>query len=496
MINTLFLPELREMLAANNHKELSEFCVALHASRTAEFMAGLTSEEISQVFKHTDPDTRSEILAYFDRAKQVEVVTELEREASAQLVELLPPDDRVDLLQEVDDEVRDELIALMPPDVRRDILRLDQYPEDTAGAMMTTDVTKFSEGTTVREAMAALTEKAEDFETIYYIYVVDDENHLRGLVSARQLLTGIGKPNLKLGELMQTDLVAAHVMDDQEEVANKVARMDVLAIPVVDLEHRLVGLITHDDVIDVVREEATEDAHRIAAVEPLDQSYLRTSVLTLSWKRGIWLTILFVCALLTAFALEQYEARLKTLYWLVPFIPLIISSGGNSGSQSATLIITALSRGHISVADWAKVVTRELLMGLLLGLGLAALGLVASYFMINTEPRTIALEDQPAMEISKDGGESWQPNDGSDNIQVRLKPETESLTQMAFFVVPVTLVLVVMAGTLTGSVLPLMFEKIGLDPAMMSNPFVAGIIDILGIVIYMTVAATLVGMGT
>ena len=258
MINTLFLPELREMLAANNHKELSEFCVALHASRTAEFMAGLTSDEISQVFEHTDPDTRSEILAYFDRAKQVEVVSELERSASAELVELLPPDDRVDLLQEVDETVRAELIALMPPDVRRDILRLDQYPEDTAGAMMTTDVTKFSEGTTVREAMDALAEQAEDFETIYYLYIVDDENHLRGLVSARQLLTGISKPNLKLGELMQTDLVAAHVMDDQEEVANKVARMDVLAIPVVDLEHRLVGLITHDDVIDVVREEATE----------------------------------------------------------------------------------------------------------------------------------------------------------------------------------------------------------------------------------------------
>ncbi|QEG23153.1 magnesium transporter [Mariniblastus fucicola] len=494
MINTLFLPELREMLADNNHAELSEFCVALHASRTAEFMAGLTSEEISQVFQHTDPDNRSDILSYFDRQKQVEVVSELDRNEAAKLVELLQPDDRVDLLQEVEDDVREELIALMPAEVRRDILRLDQYPEDTAGAMMTTDVTKFSETMSVREAMDALTVQAEDFETIYYLYIVDDENHLRGLVSARQLLTGMRKPTQKLGELMQTDVVAAHVMDDQEEVANKVARMDLLAIPVVDLERRLVGLITHDDVIDVVREEATEDAHRIAAVEPLDQSYLRTSVLTLSWKRGIWLTILFVCALLTAFALEQYESRLKTLYWLVPFIPLIISSGGNSGSQSATLIITALSRKHISVSDWAKVVTRELVMGLLLGVGLATLGLLASWFMINTEPRVIAPEDQPAMEISVDGGETWIANEVGGEVQSRVKQETQSLTHLAFFVVPLTLVLVVMAGTLTGSVLPLIFEKIGLDPAMMSNPFVAGIIDILGIVIYMTVAAWLVGV--
>lgn len=301
-------------------------------------------------------------------------------------------------------------------------------------------------------------------------------------------------PTRRLSEIMQTDLIAAHVMDDQEEVANKVARMDVLAIPVVDLERRLVGLITHDDVIDVVREEATEDAHRIAAVEPLDQSYLRTSVLTLSWKRGIWLTILFVCALLTAFALEQYEARLKTLYWLVPFIPLIISSGGNSGSQSATLIITALSRGHITVADWVKVVTREIVMGLLLGLGLAIMGLVASWFMIDTAPRKISAEDQPAMEVTTDGGQTWQANDANSKVQSRLIQDNTSITQMAFFVVPVTLVLVVVAGTLTGSVLPLIFERIGLDPAMMSNPFVAGIIDILGIVIYMTVAAWLVGV--
>ena len=494
MNNTLLLPEIREMLAQNNAPELSEFCVALHASRTAEFMAGLTSEEISQVFQHTVPDNRSEILSYFKLPKQVEIVTELDRQESAKLVELLDPDDRVDLLQEVDDTIRKELIALMPPEVRRNILRLDQYPEDTAGAMMTTDVTKFTEDMTVRGALDSLAENSEEFETVYYLYIIDEENHLRGLVSARELLSGMRDPNQRLGDLMQTDVVAAHVMDDQEEVANKVARMDVLAIPVVDLEHRLVGLITHDDVIDVVREEATEDAHRSAAVEPLDQSYLRTSVLTLSWKRGIWLTILFVCALLTAFALEQYESRLKTLYWLVPFIPLIISSGGNSGSQSATLIITALSRNHIGVSDWFKVVKRELVMGLLLGLGLAVLGLFASWFLIDTEPRIIDAEDLPAVEISSDGGNSWQEVNEQSKILARVKQDPFQVTQSAFFVVPVTLVLVVLAGTLTGATLPLMFEKFGLDPAMMSNPFVAGIIDILGIVIYMTVAAWLVGV--
>jgi len=237
-------------------------------------------------------------------------------------------------------------------------------------------------------------------------------------------------------------------MEDQEEVADKVAHMNVLAIPVIDKSQRLLGIITHDDIIDVLQEEATEDAHRAGAVEPLDESYLRTSVLTLSWKRGIWMAILFFCALLTAIALEQYEDRLKVLYWLVPFIPLI-------GSQSATLIITALSRGHIQLSDWFKVIMRELVMGLLLGVGLAILGLLTSYFFIPDDPQ---------------------------------------IGRLAVLVVPVTLILVVVTGTLTGSILPLVFEKLGLDPAMMSNPFVAGIVDILGIVIYMTVAAVLVGL--
>lgn len=495
MMNTLFLPEIREMLAENNSRELSEFCTALHPSRTAEFMAGLDSDEIWAVFAHTDPDTRANILSYFDRRQQVDIVSNQDRAVSAALVQLLSPDDRVDLLQQVDETLREELLGLMPSEVRRDVLRLDRYPSDSAGAMMTTDVTKLAEGLTVSEAMNQLGRFADEGETIYYLYVVDDEDHLRGVVSARELLVGMRTPQQKLTEIMETDIVAAHVLDDQEEVANKVARMNLLAIPVVDLERRMLGIITHDDVIDVVREEATEDAHRIAAVEPLDDSYLSTSVLTLSWKRGIWLTILFFCALLTAFALEQYEARLKTLYWLVPFIPLIISSGGNTGSQSATLIITALSRKHIAVSDWLRIVVRELIMGLLLGIGLAILGLAASIFMIDTSPRA-ADREQPPIEVSSDGGQTWvDANEtGAIAVQARLKQDTTALSRMAYFVVPLTLILVVISGTLTGSILPLLFEKIGLDPAMMSNPFVAGIVDIVGIVIYMSVAAWLVGV--
>jgi magnesium transporter len=285
-------------------------------------------------------------------------------------------------------------------------------------------------------------------ETIYYLYVVDDEDHLRGLVSARQLVSHIGKPNTRIGDLMERDLVTVKVGDDQEEVALKVARYNLLAIPVVDDEYRLVGIITHDDVLDVMVDEAVEDAQRAAAVEPLGESYLDTPVMLLTWKRAIWLTILFFGALLTAMALREYESELARVTWLVLFIPLVVSTGGNSGNQSAALIITALSTGTISPRDWWQVVWRELAMGLMLGGFLGIIGYICTLWLAGA-------------------------------------------TYVAALVVPVTLLLVVICGTLCGSLLPLLFRRLGWDPALMSNPFVAGVIDVLGIVIYMSVAIAL-----
>ena len=457
MINTLFLPELREMLSEKNLEELSGFCVALHPSRTAMFMEGLEDEEVWQVLEHADSENTADIFSFFNRDRQLDLINTDRKKQAADLILHLPSDDRVDLLQGVDDELRTSLLDLLPVDHRRDILRLSQYPEGTAGAVMTTEMAMLLEDLTVREAIDEIGRQSENYETIYYLYIVDDEERLQGLVSTRQLLSKIKSPETKLADIMETDLLTALVMEDQEEVAEKVARLDLLAIPVIDSSRRLAGIITHDDIIDVFREEATEDAHRSAAMEPLAESYLRTGLITLSWKRGVWLAILFFCALLTAFALEQYEKVTEEIQWLILFIPLIISSGGNSGSQSATLIITALSRDHIKLTDWSTVIRRELVMGLMLGFGLAVLGLLASWFLVPAEQQAA----------------NW----------------------MSILVVPITLVLVVISGTLSGSVLPLIFERSGWDPAIMSNPFVAGIVDILGIVIYMTVAVWLVGVG-
>ena len=446
MNNTLYLPELREMLAENDTAGLTEFCCALHPARTAEFMEGLTAKEAWGVLQYAELSMRTQVFGFFEQVKQIEMIETLDRDEIAAFIGELPPDDRVDLLADVRPWIVEELMPLIPTDERRDIQRLSAYPEDTAGAVMTTEFARLSEELPVGQALKEIGQQAEQLETIYYLYVVDEADHLRGLVSARQLVSSIGKPDTPIGDLMERDLVTVNAADDQEEVAQKVARYDLLAIPVVDDEHHMVGIVTHDDVIDVVREEATEDAHRIAAVDPLDEGYLETKLATLTWKRGVWLTVLFFGAMLTALALREYEYvyTIEKFKWLVLFIPLIISTGGNIGNQSATLIITALATGDITLRDWWRVIRRELIMGLLLGGFLGAIGYFCALAAVATP---------------------WDA-----------------------IVIPVTLLLIILSGTLLGSLLPLMFRRLGLDPAMMSNPFVAGLIDLLGIIIYMKVA--------
>jgi magnesium transporter len=357
-------------------------------------------------------------------------------------------------LHDVQPAIVEELLPLLPADERREILRLRAYPENTAGAMMTTEVAMIPQGLTVRRAIDELSREAEQLETIYYIYIVDHDQRLRGVVTARRLLTALGKPDKLVNDLMETDLIFVHTSDHSDLVTSKVAKYDLHAIPVVDDHDRLVGIITHDDVIDAFRQEATEDAQLSAAVAPLDEGYMQTGILTLWWKRGVWLTVLFVTAMFTASALQYYEAQLERWAWLILFIPLIMSSGGNSGNQSATLIITALTTGNVKLRDWKTILWREVRVGLMLGGMLAVAGFLVAWFQtFGKHPSDAYL---------------WWP-----------------------LVVPLTLVLVVTCGAISGCLLPLLFKRLGLDPALMSNPFVAGISDILAIVIYMSVAVLL-----
>lgn len=432
------------MLAFGLESELREFCMALNPGRTAEFMEGLDDADVWRVLQFADPERRAEIFGYFDEERQLAMLASEPPVETAKLIEEIPADDRVDLIQGLPTAAVDEILPLLPISERRDIERLRSYPEHTAGALMTTEVAKLAEKLTVGQAMEELGRIASGLETIYYLYIVDDHNLLRGIVSTRQLVSSLKDKAITLGELMETDVVAALVGEDQESVAEKVERFNLLAIPVIDSGRQMLGIITHDDVIDVVRDELTEDAQRIAAVDPFDDDFLRINLFKLSYKRGLWLTILFFGALSTAFALRHYEEELATHTWLVWFIPLIVSSGGNSGSQSATLVITAMTGGKVNLSDLPQVLAREFCVALMLGGFLAAIGFA------------LALIIAPG--------------------------------PVAATVIPITQLSVILCGSLCGVTLPILFKRLGLDPTLMSNPFVAGIVDILGIVIYLNVA--------
>jgi magnesium transporter len=439
------------MLANDDKQGLKEFCEALHHPyQTAEFMEGLTAEEIWAVLRCADMSDRVDIFLYLPWEKQVEMLEKSDPKEAGEFIAFLPPDDRVDLLNELPDEIAERIMQMAPEEDRHDIQRLSQYDENTVGAIMTTAVAKITENLTPREAVEAAKKQAEEMETIYYLYVVDEEDHLRGLLTFRELICSLGKPDVKVSDIMERNLITIKPTEDREEASMLVAKYDVLALPVVDDEYHLIGIITHDDVMDVVIDEAEEDAQIAAGVSPLEGDYLDSPIHTIVWKRGMWLVILFIGAFLTAFTLDRYDEKLSQAIWLVIFVPMIVSAGGNSGNQSATLVITSLTNGSIHPYDALKGFRREIIIGLSLGciLGLVGIAYALGYSWIN-------------------GIDDW--------IRVAL-------------ILPITLILVVLFGSIIGAMLPLFFSKIGLDPALMSNPFVAGIIDVMGLVIYLHVA--------
>ena len=442
--NPILLPELRFMLAEGDTAGLREVAEELHPATVAEFSTGLTDLELWQVLAALPVERQADIFPYYELSRQVELVAVADRQTLGQLLESMAPDSRVELLRELEPELVEEILPLVAKAERHDIRMLLSCPENSAGALMTTEYASLPADITAGEAIARLRSQAPNSESIYYIYVLDAERKLLGLISLRDLI--LARPTALVADLMQTDIISVLVEEPQEEVVQKLARFDFLAIPVVDDQNRLVGIITHDDVLDAVRQDATDEAQRIAAVAPLGESYLQAGLATMTWKRGGWLTILFATAAVTTTVLAR---RPITAPWLIDFIPLVMASGGNSGSQSATLVITAMSTGDCRLSDWPQILRREFMLGILLGLLLAVPGYL------------LALLYAP--------------------------------TPSAALVIPLTILGVVMLGTLVGSVLPLMFRSLGLDPALMSNPFVSAIVDVVGILLYMSVAMLVLG---
>jgi magnesium transporter len=370
---------------------------------------------------------------------------------------LLPPDDAADVIQETDendDEQRTALLTVLDSATRKEVSALMAYEEDEAGGLMSSRFARVRADMTADEAISYLRKQASralQIETIYYVYVLDPQQHLLGIASFRELFAAPGDGLVR--DVMQSDIITVHEEMDQEEVARIFAEQDVIALPVVDDEGRMKGIVTVDDIVDVVEAEATEDIQKYGGMEVLDEPYLRTRFRTLLRKRASWLAILFAGELLTASALSRFEVSFSLYRGLVLFIPLIISSGGNSGSQASTLVIRAMTLGEVRLRDWWRIARRELGMGVALGLILGAIGVlrVALGPIIGLDPTT-----------------------GLDPF---------------LWTIPLSVIGVVLFGTLAGSMLPLLLRRVGLDPASASAPLVATAVDVTGILIYFTVAS-------
>jgi len=369
-------------------------------------------------------------------------------------IRVLPPDDAADVIQEAGPNLRDELLGLLDDATRKEVIALLSYQEDDAGGLMNPRFARLRPDSTVDVAISYLRKQASGVAQMNYAYVLDHEQHLLGVVSLRQLFTA--DPEKLVRDVMETeDLVWVTPETDQQEVTRAVRDSRLLAVPVLEADRRMVGIVTVDDIVDVVEEKASRDIQNIGGMEALDTPYLHTSVIEMIRKRAGWLAILFVGEMFTATAMGFFEAEIAKAVVLALFLPLIISSGGNSGSQATSLIIQAMALGDVRLRDWFRVIRRELISGLALGIILGAIGMTRIFV--------------------------WQKIFGTYGVQ----------TPILALTIFLSLIGVVAFGTIAGSMLPFILRRCGLNPASASAPFVATLVDVTGLVIYFSIASVI-----
>jgi len=416
-------------------KDLADVAEAMPRDRVAEFLRALPAARAADVLEYLDEELRYELLEAMSTEQAVALVSEM------------TPDDRADILDELEEETADEILQDLPEAERQETERLLQYENDSAGGLMTTEFVAVSQGLTSEEALSIVRVAARSGrkEAMHAIYVTDERGAIVGVMSLRELVAAA--EGSKVADLAWTEVVKVPATADRAEVARITSEYDLVAVPVVDAFDRIIGVITVDDVIDAIVEEQTEDVQKLGAVQPLEEPYFTAGFWSVARKRVGWLVFLFVGEMFTGTAMRAYEDTLASAIALTLFIPLIISSGGNSGSQSATLITRALAVGDVELRDALRVLARELGQGLVLGACLGAIGLVRAMMWGNT--MTLSL------------------------------------------VVALTLVVVVIVGSVVGAMLPLVFKRLGFDPAIASSPFVASLVDVTGLVVYFNIARRL-----
>ncbi len=418
----------------------------------SESWSALTANERREKFRELPRTEAEELFLSLKTHDQAELIAEASALEKRSWVRLLAPDDVADLIQEMGTDHKDDILALLDPQTRREVTALLAYAEDAAGGLMSSRFVRLRPDMTVDEAISYIRIQAKTHvETIYYAYVLDQDQKLLGVVSFRELFSAAtGK---RISEIMHEDVLKVPVEMDQEQIGRIFSQQDLMAVPVVDENGIMKGIVTFDDVATAIQEEATEDIHKLGAVETLDAPYLKISMLEMIKKRAGWLMILFLGEMFTATAMGYFQLEIERAVVLALFIPLIISSGGNSGSQATTLIIRAMALGEVRLRDWWRVLGRELISGLALGTILGTVGLV----------------------------------------RILIWPTREALYGPHYALVAVTvmfsLIGIVLWGSLTGAMLPFLLRKIGFDPASASAPAVATLVDVTGLVIYFSVAA-------
>ncbi len=421
-----------------------------------ETWTSLSAEQRRRIFFLLPRTEAEDFFLDMSPQEQAELLSELPRLQKRSWIRLLAPDDAADLVQQVPPEEREGLLSLFDHDTRTDVVALMTYKEDEAGGLMNPRFVRLRPDVTVDVAVRYLrTQARKQIENISYAYVIDASDKLLGTVSFRDLL--LSPPDRLVSQIMETDLITLPENLDQEEVSRRFSQFGLKALPVVDEEGHIKGIVTIDDVVEVVQQEATEDIQKLGGMEALDAPYFQISLLEMIKKRAGWLTILFISEMFTATAMGFFEKEIERAVVLALFIPLIISSGGNSGSQATTLIIRAMALGEVKLRDWWRVFFRELASGLALGGILGSIGLLR----ILLWPARLTL---------------YGPHYG-----------------MIAATVSLSLIGIVSWGTLMGSMLPFLLRRLGFDPASASAPFVATLVDVTGIVIYFTVASIMLG---
>lgn len=446
-------PNLTKLLLERNFVEMKAELSAMPPADAVEAMDELSAVEQAVLFRLLPTDQAAEMFEYLPLESQEKLLHAMGNEEAAKILDAMAPDDRTALLEELPTHVCARLVDCLSPKERLVALKLLDYPEESIGRLMTSEYLSIRDSWTASQVLDHIRNYGSDRETLNVLYVVDRGGRLLDDVRIREIL--LCPLDKKVSELRDGIFTALHATDDQETAVDAFRKYDRTVLPVVDRHGGLVGIVTVDDVLDVAEQEATEDIQKIGGMEQLDEPYMDISLGLLIRKRATWLIVLFLGEMLTATAMAHFETSISKAVVLAMFVPLIISSGGNSGSQAATLIIRAMAIGEVRLKDWWRVMHREILSGLTLGLILAAIGMVR-----------IALWSM----FSNAYGEHWP---------------------LVALTVGISLIGVVLWGTLSGSMLPFLLKRLGLDPATSSAPFVATLVDVTGLIIYFAVAGVI-----